>query len=324
VHLLIILSSAGLVLASGWVALRCMPRIRGWRPRRELQLLVLAAPVLSLALAIGGLHHFAGQTCFIGAPPWDYTLSVGLPLAMSFVALGACLLGIIRLLLMQRLMGARGVPAGPELQATVGELAHRLGARGPRILVCADDRPVALTYGLVRPTLLLSRWMLGRLDGRELESVLAHEMAHVARRDYLVVWLATVLRDALCYLPTSWIAHRQLQAEKEYACDDLAVGVTGRPLALASALATVWQPGPASRSLSGVPALAGSSGAVEARIARLLVHRVQPTEGRSSGLLPLGTGTAAVVGLVAAETMNVATLLAPLGCSHAMVLGKFF
>ena len=51
------------------------------------------------------------------------------------------------------------------------------------------------------------------------------------------MWLATVLRDAFFYLPTSWAAYRQLSHEKELICDDLAIGSTHRPLALASALA---------------------------------------------------------------------------------------
>ncbi|GHO95812.1 hypothetical protein KSF_058600 [Reticulibacter mediterranei] len=53
-----------------------------------------------------------------------------------------------------------------------------------------------------------------------------HELEHVARRDYLIMFLATVLRDAFFYMPTSWIAYRQLQREKELVCDDLTVGVT--------------------------------------------------------------------------------------------------
>ncbi len=84
-------------------------------------------------------------------------------------------------------------------------------------------------------------WMIEHLDRRELEAVLAHELEHAARHDSLVIWFATVLRDAFFYLPTSRVAYHQLQHEKELACDDLAVGVTHWPLALASALAKAWQ-----------------------------------------------------------------------------------
>src|SRR5439155_7584396 len=99
---------------------------------------------------------------------------------------------------------------------------------------------------------------------------LAHELGHVARRDYLVIWLATVLRDAFCYLPTSWAAYRQLQREKELACDDLAVAATNRPLALASALAKVWQQAVSAPTLATVQPFMEASEAIEGRIERLL------------------------------------------------------
>src|SRR5205823_14023272 len=105
-------------------------------------------------------------------------------------------MGLVRLLLMARVVARRGGPAGPELQALANDLAGRLGAAGPRIQVCGYNHPLALTYGLWRPTVLLSTWMVEQLDARELEAVLAHEIGHVARRDYLVTWLALVLRDA--------------------------------------------------------------------------------------------------------------------------------
>src|SRR3546814_9657752 len=52
-------------------------------------------------------------------------------------------------------------------------------------VVCGADRPLALTFGFRRPTVLLSDWMVRCLDVHELESVLAHEVGHVVRRDSL-------------------------------------------------------------------------------------------------------------------------------------------
>jgi Zn-dependent protease with chaperone function len=45
--------------------------------------------------------------------------------------------------------------------------------------------------------------MVHTLDTQELETVLAHELAHHARRDSRITWWALLLRDAFCYLPTS-------------------------------------------------------------------------------------------------------------------------
>jgi hypothetical protein len=71
--------------------------------------------------------------------------------------------------------------------------------------------------------------------------VVAHELAHLRRGDMRLAWLALWLRDTFCYLPISRQLYQQLRHDQELACDDLAVAVTGRPLALASALAKVWQ-----------------------------------------------------------------------------------
>src|SRR5581483_5484205 len=225
----------------GSLALSFLPRLDGWLWRRDLQVWVLGIPVIALGLAIGALHYFVNRDCFVNAPTWDYVIGAVLPVGMGVVALGGAFVGLLRLLLMHWVITHRGVQAGTALQALADQQAKQLGTSRPRVLLCAFNRPLALAYGLWRPTVLLSTWMVEHLDQRELEAVLAHELGHIARRDYLVICLASVLRDAFFYLPTSWRAYRRLQHEKELACDDLAVSVTKRPLALASALAKVWQ-----------------------------------------------------------------------------------
>lgn len=321
-HTLLGLSSLLLVVLGGYLALGALRRLGDWSRRRDFQFLVLAAPLISLGLGIAGLHHFAGRVCFLGAPPWDYTLGVALPLGMGLFALVAFGLGLVRLALMNRVVGRRGTPADPALQALTDQLAERLGASPARLLLCAYNRPLALTSGLFRPTVLLSSWMVDHLDRRELEAVLAHELAHVGRRDYLVVWLATVLRDAFFYLPTSWAAYRQLQQEKELACDDLVVGATNRSLALASALAKVWQDAVAGPALGTAQPLVAGGESIEGRIERLLaVPRPDPSN-RSSRLVALLAGGSGVVGLLVLEATNVAVMLAPMGCGPVSLLGR--
>ncbi|MFL5802845.1 MAG: M56 family metallopeptidase [Roseiflexaceae bacterium] len=321
-HTLLGLSSLLLVLVGSALALRTLRRLEQWAQRRDLQLLILAAPVLSLTLGLGGLAHFMGRTCFLAAPRWDYWSGVALPLLMGLMALGGLGLGVVRLALLAWVLGRRGLSAGPGLQALADQLSARLGAPHPRVRVCAYDRPLALTYGLWRPTVLLSAWMIQHLDARELEAVVAHEIGHVARRDYLVGWLATVLRDAFCYLPTSWAAYRQLQHEKELACDGLAIGVTRQPLALASALAKVWQHAIAGAPAGMAQALMGSGDAIEARIKRLLDGHLTVAAPPRSRALVLGVGFAGLIGLIALQAVNITILLAPMGCGPAAPLWR--
>ena len=311
-HALLGLSSLLVVVLGGYLALGLLRRVADWPQRRSLQFAVLASPVASLGLGLLASHHFSGRVCFLGAPPWDYTLGVALPAAMGGLALGGLGLGLLRLALMP-IMARGAVPAQPWLQALADGLADRLGVPRPRVLLRAHDGPLALTWGLWRPALLLSAWMAERLDRRELESVLAHELAHVARRDYPAVWLATVLRDAFFYLPTSWAAYRQLQREKELACDDLAVAVTRRPLALASALAKVWQQAAGPAPAIAQP-LAGPDDSLEGRIQRLLAAP-EPPPSRTPSLAPvLGMGASALGALLVLEAAQVVALFATMGC----------
>jgi Zn-dependent protease with chaperone function len=237
-----------------------------------------------------------------------------LPLTMALIAAGALGLGLVRHFVISMALPRRGLPAPPELQRLVDLLAHRVGARNPAVRIRILGKPLAVTYGLFRPTVLLSTWMLEKLDERELEAVLAHELAHVARRDYPVVWVATLLRDAFFYVPTSWMAYCQLQQEKETACDDLAVAATHRPLSLASALGKVWHQAIGGRAFATAQPLVGIRESIATRIERLLAQR-KPVKTRSrSRLVSLGIGGSGLVGLLAVEALSVAAAVASMGC----------
>lgn len=321
-HALLVLFSLGLVVAAGYLALALARRHPGWGMRRDLQLLALATPVVSLGIAISGLQHFLGRTCFLGAPPWDYLLGLALTLGMAGVALGALGLAGVRPAALAIVVNARAVPAQASVVHEAHQLARRLGTPLPRVLITSDRRPFALAAGLVRPTLLLSRWMLDHLDRGELHSVLAHELCHVARRDYLVMLVATALRDAFFYLPSSRAAHRLLAREKELACDDLAVAVTKRPLALASALAKVWERGGAPSAAVSAPAFAAPTLPVEARIERLLTPQSGSSVERERPFVALATVALAGVSLILLEVGALALFLAPMGCGPASALGR--
>jgi beta-lactamase regulating signal transducer with metallopeptidase domain len=327
VHTLLGLSSTLLVLLGSYLLLGLLRGIGSWSQRRGVQEFVLLVPILSLGLGLGGLHHFVGRPCLSRAPSWDSLLGVTLPLAMGLVALGAVGLSLLRLMLMGRVVARRGVQTSPAIQSLADDLAGRLGAVRPRVLFCAYDRPLAFTSGLFRPTILLSTWMVEHLDRRELEAVLAHELEHVARRDYLVIWLATMLRDAFFYIPTSWTAYRQLQHEKELACDDTVVGTTQRPLALASALAKVRLQaleGPGLARGGTTQHLVGVDKSINGRIERLLAAQGTTANTPRLRLGALRISISALVGLLVLEVVTVILILASMGCGPLLLLEKLF
>lgn len=261
--LLASLSSLLVVLCVSTLILCLVHRVRDWSSRRTLQFSVLLMPLVVVGLSLCSLRFSAGE------PFSGIVLLIGI----GSIVPGAFGLGMLRLVLMARFVACRALFTNATVQACADDLTRQLEGRSVRVRLVLADRPLALTCGLRSPTILLSTWIVEHLDRRELEAVLAHELAHVARRDYLMGWLTTMLRDAFFYLPTSWIAYRQLQQEKELACDDFTVSVTQQPLALASALAKVWlqvvgEPVPV--KLGAAQALLRSEASIDGRIQRLL------------------------------------------------------
>jgi TonB family protein len=138
----------------------------------------------------------------------------------------------------------------PELAA---EIAREYGIAPPRLL--QTDRPALLvTWGVRQPRILLPAGAAAWADDR-IRIVLAHELAHVRRRDWLVQMGAELLRSIYWFNPLLWIGCRRLRQESEQACDDavLRQGITGTAYAahlldLARAFrarSRVWLPAPA-------------------------------------------------------------------------------
>lgn len=314
-HSLLVLASIVLMVLGSYLALGLLDRLRDWSQRRHVQLFVLASPLGSLGLGI----------CLFSIPSWDSLLGIVLVAGTGVFAIGAIGLGVIRLVLMTRVITGSGAFASPELQMLADSLAQQLNTAPSAVLLCVYDRPLALTCGIFRPTVLLSTWMVEHLDRRELEAVLAHELQHVARRDYLVIWLATLLRDAFFYLPTSQVAYRQLQHEKELACDDLAIGATQRPLALASALAKVWQHAVDRLQFVGysiAQPLVGVGESISGRIERLLTAPRSENSTYSSRKVVRSTNVWVFIGLVIVEVANLTLVLASMGCNPLALLWK--
>ncbi len=311
------LSSILLVTLGSYLTIGTLHHLGDWSQRRKVQCFVLAAPLVSLGIGVSGL-------CLRGIAPWDSLLGVALPLTMLAVALGAIGLGLVRLGLMAHVIArSRGI-ADPELQALTDGLAQRfgLGSTRPRVLLRIYHRPLACTCGLWQPRILLSTWMIEHLDHRELEAVLAHELEHVARHDYFVTWLATVLRDAFFYIPTSWIAHRQLHQEKELACDDLVIGITHRPLALASALTKVWLHSmnePLNVKLSAAQSIAGAKETINCRIERLLTKTEIPEKKHRSRAVAVHMSISALIVLLLPAAANTILMLVLMGCGPTLL-----
>jgi len=185
-------------------------------------------------------------------------------------------------------------PAEPRVAAIVVRLARGLAVTPPRVLVTRGATGGASVIGVRDPIVLLDEEILHRLDAQELEGVIAHELAHVARRDNLIAWAVAIVRDVAFFVPGAGWAVRALHREREAAADQDAVNVTGRPAALASGLLNVVELAAGARRVPhGCAALVPSASVVD-RVQLLLGERpASPRQHRTELAL------AAAVSLVA-------------------------
>jgi beta-lactamase regulating signal transducer with metallopeptidase domain len=269
-----ILLTAGMLLITVLFTARLMlgllKPVEDWKMRRALQLLVLFLPMTSLFVLIGGLRHVLDPHCIQTVPVWDHVLDRGAVLLLGGSIVGSILLGIVRLCLMNRTMKREITTQDSCLERRVAALSALRGIGPVCVRLVPFARPLALIYGFRQPTLLLSTWMIEHLDEKEVEAVLIHELVHIQRADYLINWVALMLRDAFFYLPPIRALYRQLQREKELACDDLVAHITQRPLALASALTKVWLFQAETRSTVLAQTLMAKGEDIEGRVERLL------------------------------------------------------
>ncbi len=155
--------------------------------------------------------------------------------------------------------------APDHLMQTLNSLADRLEIWSPIRLVQSRVVEVPMVIGWLEPVILLPVTALTGLTPQQLETILAHELAHVRRHDYLMNLGQTLIETLLFYHPATWWISRQIRIERENCCDDLAVEVCGDPAVYARALARLEQ----SRSAS-VLGIAISGGSLLSRIRRLV------------------------------------------------------
>ncbi len=92
------------------------------------------------------------------------------------------------------------------------------------------------TVGWLYPIVLFPGDLLDQLKESEIITILAHELAHVKRNDFLVNLIQTLLSSLFFYHPATWWMSARINEEREHCCDDLAIAVTGEPVGYARTL----------------------------------------------------------------------------------------
>lgn len=125
------------------------------------------------------------------------------------------------------------------LQHLVEDLSHTFGMRSPCVLVSSDRGLSPFVAGLRKPMLVVPEALLSVLDQDELRVLLAHELAHIRRKDLFWKWALLFIRYLAFLNPIAYWPYRWLSLEMERACDRLAASVTRKPGTLARTLLKV-------------------------------------------------------------------------------------
>lgn len=211
-----------------------------------------------------------------GMAPEGWLKENGKPLAVLLWLLGSAgFFGwtVVRTVRFQRTLTRAARPA-PKLQRLASEIGDTLGLqRVPRVYTTgARLRPLVWWAG-GRVRVVIPSMVLADLDQTELRAVLAHELAHVRRRDYLVRVVELLACSAYWWNPVVWWARRRMRSAEESSCDILAVTASSltrdRYARSLLRVVEVMSAAPISRA----PALASAAGSC--RDSRLLEKRLR-------------------------------------------------
>ncbi len=204
---------------------------------------------------------------------WLAAARTWLPPLLLLGSLLALAWSAVRVAGFHRRLAAEAEPAPAELQGVAAAIARRLSLRHvPGVYTTAAHLSPLVWWLRGRLAIVIPAELLQQLDAGQQQLVLAHELAHVRRRDYLVRWLEWLACLSFWWNPVVWWAQRNLRAAEEICCDALVLScLKPQPRSYARSLLAVVEflAYPALRP----PALASqiSSGGLFLRRCRMIV-----------------------------------------------------
>ena len=229
-------------------------RLKSGAPRYAAYLMgfatLAACPLLTLVYLAGGVEQVASPSLLTPAITeqplhWSAQLAAAIRphsawiTAVWFAGVGCLSLRFVcGVWTLHRIRTqVQSVPA--ELAEQARAIAERLGVRAMWTLGCSETAREPMTFGWLRPVVLLPAALLARQSPAILEAVLAHELAHIRRYDLWVNALQRLVESLLFFHPVVWWMSKRVREEREICCDDIAVQMTGEPLVYATALERV-------------------------------------------------------------------------------------
>jgi prepilin-type processing-associated H-X9-DG protein len=248
-------------------------------------------------VAGAGLSEEVGAAATTNSPaqPTDHVAPAARPIDWGLVLISAWLAAAITVFLpyvagraiLWRL-GRSGVPLrDAEWQSLLDDIRAQLGIRRRVVLVASDRALVPMTWGVLRPVVLLPDASQAWSDAQR-RMVLAHELAHVRRCDCLSDSFARVVRALYWFNPLVWLALRRLHAEREAACDAWVLRLGHAPSAYAEALVRIALDLRHPRLLQAAGLAMARSSAIHGRVREIL----RPSLGTRRGYIKITVAVA--------------------------------
>ena len=187
-------------------------------------------------------------------------------------------LGGVALLSLWRMIGLLGIarlrrcsePVSPALAAEFETLRKAMRAGRYVVVRLSSIARVPMVVGIFRPMVLVPTAALAGLSPEQLRAILAHELAHVRRHDYLANLLQTAVETLLFFHPCVWWLGAVIRREREHCCDDVAVRECADASELVGALGQLAQLSAMGKTAPGLAMAARGEGEIVRRVARLL------------------------------------------------------
>lgn len=167
-----------------------------------------------------------------------------LPLVVSLWILGMTFF-LLRflggLIFLQHLRSHKVQAFSPLWENRVLELRKQLGLKRPVQLLESALVKVPMVIGWIKPVILLPIGAVNALSPQQIEAILAHELAHIKRHDYLLNIIRSLVEVLFYFNPAVWWLSAQIRTEREHCCDDMALAVCGDSLSYVRALVALQE-----------------------------------------------------------------------------------
>lgn len=126
-----------------------------------------------------------------------------------------------------------------ELLRFVEKIGHQLALTKSVKIFSSRHTDIPMVYGIFKPVILIPAGLLFQMNPAQLEAIIAHEMAHIKRNDYLVNLVQSILEMLFFFHPIFWWINHEIKKQREMACDEMAIALGAKPEELAYGLANV-------------------------------------------------------------------------------------